>query len=122
MPRVADWVKDTTSTTGTGNLTLSGTAAAGYVTFFAAFGLHVRFPYVIWTDGSTEREAGIGYLSAATTLVREHVNKSSNANNKVNLSAGSHDVFVDLSADWANRQTSRGVSMALASGRFFGGR
>lgn len=67
---LANWVKQPVVSGGTGNLTLGG-AATGYVAINTAIGLGPRFSYVI-NDGSN-RETGIGYLSAETTLVRETV-------------------------------------------------
>lgn len=91
-----DRVEDTTTTTGTGNVTLSGTAPTGRVTFNAAFGTGPRFGYVIQSSDESEWETGVGYLSASTTLVRETVSKSSNANAAVNFSAGTKRVFATV--------------------------
>lgn len=95
MGAVADRVKETSTTTGTGNFTVSG-AATGYRTFNAAFGTNVKFYYCI-TDG-TDWEVGEGYLSASTTIVRDEVNSSSNSNALVNFSAGTKDVFCTFPA------------------------
>lgn len=92
-----DRVKDTTTTTGTGNLTLSGTPPTGFQAFSAAFATGDFFEYAI--VGGAEWETGVGHLSAATTLVRDYVLRSSNANALVNLSAGTKDVFNTLPAD-----------------------
>lgn len=67
-----NWVRTTTTTTGTGDLTLS--SVSGYPTFNDVFGTSRRFYYTILNDSDgTPLEAGIGYLSASTTLVREKV-------------------------------------------------
>lgn len=108
-------VKDTTTTTGTGNITLSGTAPTGYQTFNAAFGTDVRFFYVIAAQSGAEWEEGQGYLSASTTLVRETVLYSSNSNAAVNFSAGTKDVFNANSAYEIDKFVSRGRVMALAN-------
>lgn len=100
MTTFADRVKDTSTTTGTGNLTLAGSPPSGFVSFNSAFGTNVRFPYVI--VGGAEWECGYGYLSAATTLVRERVTASSNSGSAVNFSAGAKDVFCDATAAWLN--------------------
>mgnify|MGYP007031187138 CR=1 FL=1 len=92
----ADRVKDTTTTTGTGNITLSGTAPTGYQSFNTAFGTNVYFYYAI--VGTSEWEVGRGYLSASTTLVRNQVYASTNANAAVNFSSGSKDVFNTIPA------------------------
>ena len=96
----ADRVKDTTTTTGTGNITLSGTAPTGYQSFNTAFGTNIYFTYAI--VGGTEWEVGLGYLSASTTLVRSQVFASTNSNNAVNFSSGTKDVFNTIPAFYMN--------------------
>ncbi len=97
MGLVADRVRETTTTTGTGNITLAG-AVTGFRTFNAAFGTNVLFYYVIDSDGGTEWEVGEGYLSGSTTLVRKEVKSSSNSNALVNFSAGTKRVTVTFPA------------------------
>jgi hypothetical protein len=87
---LADRVKETSTTTGTGALTLAG-AATGYQTFTAAFALNDVFGYCI--EGGAEWEVGRGYLSGTTTLVRDRVLSSSNAGALVSFSAGTKNVF-----------------------------
>jgi hypothetical protein len=91
-----DRVKDTTTTTGTGTVTLSGTAPIGYVSFLSAIGNGNNTYYTI-TAGS-EWEVGIGTLSSNTLLSRDTVLASSNAGSLVNFSAGTKDVFVTYPA------------------------
>lgn len=94
---LADRVKDTTTTAGTGTVTLSGTAPVGYQTFGAAIGNGNTTYYTI-TAGS-EWEVGIGtYTSAGVTLSRDTVLASSASGAKVTFSAGTKDVFVTLPA------------------------
>jgi len=69
---LANRVKETTSTTGTGSFTTTG-ASAGFQTFNTAFGTNKRFMYWAVNDTDSEWETGIGYLSASTTLVRETI-------------------------------------------------
>lgn len=93
---IADRVKETTTTTGTGAITLAG-AATGFRTFNATIGVGPETYYCI--QGSTgEWEVGEGYLSNATTLVRDTVYSSSNGNALVNFSAGTKDVFITFPA------------------------
>ena len=110
----ADRVKDTTTTTGTGNITLSGTAPTGYQSFNTAFGTDTSFYYAIELDA--EWEVGIGTLSASTTLVRSQVLASSNAGAAVNFSVGTKNAFCTIPARHEQRVTSLGQSYALASG------
>lgn len=97
MPFYFDRVKDTTTSTGTGNVTLSGTAPTGYQTFANRYAVNQLFTYVIAAQGGAEWETGEGYLSASTTLVRSAVaDGSSGLNTPVNFSAGTKDVFVSV--------------------------
>ena len=100
--RIADRVRESTTTTGTGDITLAG-AATQYQSFNTAFGTNVFFPYVIAGQSGTEWECGTGYLSGATTLVRA-VSTSSNGNALVNFSAGTKDVWCDITAKYDDDQ------------------
>ena len=93
----ADRVWDTSTTTGTGSLTLAGSAPTGYKTFSSAFATGtVNIPYCIALQGGSEWEAGWGTLSGSTTLARTIVTASSNSGSAVNFSAGTKDVFVTM--------------------------
>jgi len=108
---LADRVKDTTTTTGTGTITLSGTAPTGYQTFGSAIGNGNNTYYTI-TAGS-EWEVGIGtYTSAGTTLSRTTVLASSAAGSLVTFSAGTKDVFVTYPAGKSvNLDTTGGITI-----------
>lgn len=95
-PEFRDRVKDTTTTTGTGNITLSGTAPTGFQSFNTAFGTGVYFQYVI--EAGSEWEVGLGHLSASTTLVRDDVIASSNSNAAVSFSVGTKTVRCTIAA------------------------
>ena len=111
MPHVADRVKETSTTTGTGNLTLAG-AVSGFQTFNAAFGTNRPFSYYIIDANGTAWEQGFGYLSASTTLVRSQVNKSTNSNAAISLSAGTHSVFCSITDDQFDDLTGKCLAMA----------
>jgi len=98
MPLVlADRVRETTTTTGTGTVTLGG-AVTGFQTF-AAIGNGNTTYYAIAGQGTNEWEVGIGtYTAAGTTLSRDTVLASSNAGALVSFSAGVKDVFCDYPA------------------------
>ena len=82
---LANRVKDTTSTTGTGSFTTTG-AVSGFQTFNTAFGTTRRFIYWAVNDTDSEWETGVGYLSASTTLVRETVlDNSSGGTSAINF-------------------------------------
>ena len=88
---VKDRVKETSTTSGTGTLTLAG-AASGFQAFSAVGDGNTTYYAII--DG-TDWEVGLGtYTSSGTTLARTTVLASTNSNNAVNLSSDSKDVFV----------------------------
>lgn len=92
-----DRVKETTTTTGTGTVTLAG-AVPGYQSFSAIGNTNTTY-YTIAGQGTTEWEVGIGtYTSSGTTLSRDTVLASSNSGSLVNFSAGTKDVFCDYPA------------------------
>jgi hypothetical protein len=90
---LADRVKETTTTTGTGTVTLLG-ASTGFQSFAVVGNANTTY-YTIAAQTGTEWEVGIGtYTSAGTLLARTTVLSSSNAGSLVNFSAGTKDVFV----------------------------
>ena len=95
---LADRVRETTTTTGTGTISLGG-AVTDYQSF-AAIGTGNVTYYTIAGTGTNEWEVGIGtYTSGApSTLSRTTVLASSNSGSLVNFSAGSKDVFCDYPA------------------------
>lgn len=94
---IADRVRETSTTTGTGTLTLAG-AVSGFQTFSTAIG-NTNTCYYTIVNGS-EWEVGLGTV-AAGTLARTTVLKSSNAGSAVNFSAGTKDVFATYPGDKA---------------------
>lgn len=99
---IADRVKDSTTTTGTGTVTLSGTAATGYQDFSVIGNGNTTY-YTIAGQGTTEWEVGVGtYASSGPTLARTFVLSSSNSGAAVNFSAGTKDVFVTYPSEYAN--------------------
>lgn len=95
---LADRVKDTTTTTGTGSVTLSGSPPAGFQSFGTAIGNGNTTYYTI--SGGSQFEVGIGtYNSAGPVLNRDTVLSSSNGGSLVNFSAGDKDVFVTYPAE-----------------------
>jgi hypothetical protein len=99
MPLVlADRVKETTTTVGTGTITLGG-AATGFQSF-AVIGSGNTTYYTIAGQGTNEWEVGIGtYTASGTTLSRDTVLASSaGAPTKTAFSSGPKDVFVTYPA------------------------
>jgi hypothetical protein len=93
----ADRVKDTTTTTGTGSITVSGTPPAGFQALSAVGSVGATFTYAIAGQTGSEWEIGTATITAANVFSRS-VTASSNANALVNFSAGTKDVFCTLSA------------------------
>ena len=101
MPYFRDRVKDTTTTTGTGNITLSGTAPTAYQNFNTAFGTNTLFLYAIVDNTNGQWETGKGYLSASTTLVRDTVfDSSAGLGTLATFVAGTKDVFCTATAEF----------------------
>jgi hypothetical protein len=95
---VKDRVKETTSTTGTGTITLSG-AASGYQSFSAVGDGNTTYYAIIDVENS-DWEIGLGtYTASGTTLSRDTVLESSNAGSLVNFSAGTKTVFSTYPAE-----------------------
>lgn len=95
---VADRVKETSTTTGTGDFTLAG-AEDGFQAFSVAIGTSNSTFYCISLQGGTEYEVGVGTLTGSTTFQRDAVLTSSNSNNLVNFSVGTKDVFCTQPAE-----------------------
>lgn len=97
---IADRVKDTTTSVGTGTITLSGSPPAGFQSFTAVGDGNTTY-YTIAGQGTSEWEVGIGtYTASGTTLSRDTVlSSSAGGTTKVTFSAGTKDVFVTLPAE-----------------------
>ena len=97
---VKDRVRETTTTTGTGTITLGG-AATGFQSFSVIGDSNTTF-YTIQLSNTNEWEVGIGtYTLSGTTLSRDTILESSNGGSAVNFSAGTKDVFVTYPAEKA---------------------
>ena len=121
-------VRETTSTTGTGAVTLGG-AVGGFQTFAAGIGNSNTTYYAISINSESEWEVGLGTLNGdSSTLTRTTPLQSSNSDNAVDFAAGAKEVFctlpsekalyLDASGDLANRgiitNTSVDASAAIA--------
>lgn len=87
---LANRVKQTSASTGTGNFDLLGTVE-GFRTFASAYSAGTQFTYLIALG--SEWEMGVGVLSSGQ-LVRQTVIDSSNSGSLVNFSAGNKTVLV----------------------------
>jgi hypothetical protein len=95
---VADRVKETSVTAGTGTLTLAG-ASAGFQSF-AVIGNGNTTYYTIVDSVANTWEVGIGtYTASGTTLSRDTVlSNSSGTTTQINFAGNSKDVFVTYPA------------------------
>lgn len=93
-----DRVQDTTTTTGTGALTLAGSPPTSFQSF-SAVGNGNNCPYTIVDAATGAWESGVGtYSSTGPTLTRDTVLASSNSGSLVSFAAGTKDVFCAPSA------------------------
>jgi hypothetical protein len=95
-----DRVKEQTTTTGTGTVTLGG-AVSGFESFSAVGNGNTTY-YAIVHQTADEWEVGLGtYTAAGTLLSRDTILESTNSDAAVNFSAGTKDVFVTYPSDKA---------------------
>jgi hypothetical protein len=97
---VKDRVKETSTTAGTGTLTLAG-AAAGFQAFSVIGNGNTTY-YTIVDPDTGDWEVGIGtYTSSGTTLSRDTILESSTGGTAVSFAANAKDVFVTYPAERA---------------------
>ena len=93
---VKDRVQETSTTTGTGTLTLAG-AVTGFQSFSVIGNGNTTYYAIV---GTSDWEVGIGtYTSSGTTLSRDTVLESSNSGSLVNFGAGTKNVFCTYPAE-----------------------
>jgi len=92
---VKDRIKQTSTTTGTGTVALSA-SAAGYQNFSVLGDGNTTF-YCIEDANGTAFEVGIGTYTS-NTLARTTILDSTNSGNAISLTSGTHDVFVTYPA------------------------
>ena len=108
---IADRIKETTTTTGTGALTLLG-AMTGFRAFSAKCSVGDTCYYAIQAVDSVgsptgDWECGLGTYSSVNTLTRTTVTSSSNSDSAVNFSAGTKQVYIcvpAIQASWARER------------------
>ena len=95
---INDRVKETTTTTGTGAISLGG-AVTGFETFAAGIGNSNTVYYCIAHQDQAEFEVGLGTLDGdSSDLARTTIISSSNSDSAVDFSAGTKDVFCTIPA------------------------
>lgn len=92
-----DRVKETSTTTGTGSITLAG-AVSQFRSFQSVYATNDTMYYTIADQSGTNWEVGLGTLTGATILARSTVLASSNAGAAVNFTSGSLFVFTTIPA------------------------
>ena len=117
---INDRVKENSTTSGTGNITLAGVASGqGNVTFNSGIGTGNTTYYCIFEQGTNTFEIGLGTLSGSTTLERTTViNNSSGNTSKISFTGGTLDVFVTMPAAKTVYLDGNGVPVGAASNGF----
>ena len=98
---IADRVRESSVSTGTGNFTLGG-AVTGYQTFASVMATSDTTYYTIADQGGANWEVGIGTFTSPSTLARTTILSSSNGGSVVTFGAGTKDVFISLPASKTN--------------------
>jgi hypothetical protein len=94
-----DRVKETTSTTGTGAISLGG-AVANFQAFSAVLSDADTTYYAIIDVTNSDYEIGLGtYSSGGNTLARTTILESSNGGSAVSFGAGTKNVFIAYPAE-----------------------
>ena len=118
---INDRVKETSTTQGTGDITLAG-AATGFITFNSGIGTSNTTYYAIFEQGTANFEVGLGTLSASTTLQRDTVFSNSAGNtSKINFNSGGSstlDVFCTMPASKSVFLDASGTPVGAASAGF----
>jgi hypothetical protein len=105
---VKDRVQETSTTTGTGTITLAG-AVTGFQSFSVIGDSNTTYYAIV---GGTQWEVGLGtYTSSGTTLSRDTVLASSTGS-KLDLAAGTKNVFVTYPAAEAVYQDATNTAYA----------
>ena len=94
---IADRVRETSTTVGTGNIALGG-AVTGFRTFASVMATADTTYYTIADQGGPNWEVGLGTFTAPSTLARTMIFSSSNGGSIVTFGAGTKDVFISLPA------------------------
>jgi hypothetical protein len=116
---INDRVKETSTTSGSGDFTLAG-ASTGFVTFNSGIGTSNTTYYCIFEQGTPNFEVGLGTLTGSTTFRRDTV-LSNSAGNTSKISFGSSttkDVFCTMPASKSVYLDSTGTPVGAASAGF----
>ena len=114
---IKDRIKETTTTTGTGDMSLSG-ADATFDTFSSCMSNSDTTYYAIvhTTYNTDEWEVGLGtYNSSTNALARTTVLAGSNGTSAVNFSAGDKNIFITFPADATAGRSILGLGTAATT-------
>jgi hypothetical protein len=112
---VADRVRETTATTGTGSLTLAG-AVTGFRAFSDVCANNDTVWYCAEIQGGSEWEVGLGTWATGGILARTSVLASSNGGAAVNFSGGTKQVFLTEPASVLDTMLRSDTSKNLTKG------
>ena len=106
VAQASNLIKQTTTSTGTGNLTLA--TLLGFQSFDVAFGHGATtnvFYYFLRDATNGAWEYGTGHMASSTVLVRDTVIGSTNSNSAVDFLGGTLNVVCDLPAEFQMNNT-----------------
>ncbi len=95
---IEDRVQDSTSSTGTGQVTVDANPPPNCRAFGAVLANNDTFPYAISHRTLNEWEDGIATWNGSNQFTRTTVVRSSNANSAVNFSSGVKDCYITILA------------------------
>ena len=114
---IKDRIKETSTTTGTGDISLGGTSAT-FNTFASCMSNSDTTYYAIvhTATGIDEWEVGLGtYNSSTNALARTTVLAGSNGTSAVNFSAGDKSIFITFPSDASAGRTILGLGTAATT-------
>ena len=117
---INDRVKESSTTSGTGTISLAG-VVTGFVSFVSGIGNSNTTYYAIFEQGTANWEVGIGTVTDATpdTLSRDTViNNSAGNTSKITFAGGTLDVFGTMPASKTVYLDSTGNPVGAASAGF----
>jgi hypothetical protein len=116
---IADRVRETSVTTGTGSIALAG-AVTGYRAFSSVLSTGDTTYYTIADQGGANWEVGIGTFTSPSTLARTTILSSSNSGSVVTFTAGTKDVFISLPAGRTVQSVDGGTTGLTPSSASYG--
>ena len=115
---INDRVKESSTTSGTGTISLAG-VVTGFVSFVSGIGNSNTTYYAIHNQGTSEWEVGYGTLDGTSAnLTRTTPISSSNSDSAVDFGAGTKDVFCTMPASKTVYLDNSGNPVGAASAGF----